>query len=161
MSATITKSSIDLGIITMQPEAALKFYRDTVGLPLAGEMAMPGGGKMYRLMAGESVIKVVHRITYRLASGERTTIDFSVARPEVAPAFKVLRTFSERFATGLEYHGEWGSARKFSPSGEQAHTFYWIVERKKPFWMSLGLGYGLNRNSGAFSIKGSVEIPLD
>ena len=60
MSAIITKSSIDLGIITMQPEAALKFYRDTVGLPLAGEMAMPGGGKMYRLMAGESVIKVVH-----------------------------------------------------------------------------------------------------
>jgi hypothetical protein len=85
----------------------------------------------------------------------------SVARPEFAPAFKVLRTFSDHFATGLEYHGEWGSARKFSPSGEQAHTLYWIIERKKPFWMSLGLGHGLNRNSGGLSIKGSVEIPID
>lgn len=60
MTATITKSSIDLGIVTTKPEEALKFYRDTVGLPLAGEMPMPGGGKMYRLMAGESVIKIVH-----------------------------------------------------------------------------------------------------
>jgi catechol 2,3-dioxygenase-like lactoylglutathione lyase family enzyme len=60
MSASITKSSIDLGIVTLKPEEALKFYRDTVGLPLAGEMPMPGGGTMYRLMAGESVIKVVH-----------------------------------------------------------------------------------------------------
>lgn len=85
----------------------------------------------------------------------------SVARPEVAPAFKILRTYSDRFATGLEYHGEWGSARKFSPSGEQAHTLYWILERKKPFWMSIGLGHGLNRNSGGFSIKGSLEISLD
>ena len=60
MSASITKTSIDLGIVTLKPEEALKFYRDTVGLPLAGEMPMPGGGTMYRLMAGESVIKVVH-----------------------------------------------------------------------------------------------------
>lgn len=85
----------------------------------------------------------------------------SVARPEFAPALKVLRTYSERLATGLEYHGEWGSARKFSTSSEQSHTLYWIFERKKPFWMSLGLGHGLNRNSGGFSVKGSIEIPLD
>lgn len=84
-----------------------------------------------------------------------------VPRPEFAPAFKLLRTYSDRFATGLEYHGEWGSTRKLSPSGEQVHTLYWIVERKKPFWMSLGLGYGLNRNSGGFTIKGSIEIPLE
>ncbi len=60
MSANITKSSIDLGIVTMKPAEALTFYRDTVGLPLAGEMPMPGGGTMYRLMAGDSVIKIVH-----------------------------------------------------------------------------------------------------
>jgi hypothetical protein len=82
------------------------------------------------------------------------------ARPELAPAFKMLRTYSDRFATGLEYHGEWGSSRKLAPSGEQSHTLYWIVERKKPFWISIGLGYGLNRQSGGFTVKGSLEIPL-
>jgi hypothetical protein len=85
----------------------------------------------------------------------------SAARPEIAPALKLLRTYSDRFATGLEYHGELGAARRFAPSAEQAHTLYWIVERKKPFWMSLGLGYGLTRNSGGFTIKGSLEISLD
>ncbi len=60
MTANIVKKSIDLGIITLKPEEALKFYRDTVGLPLAATMAMPGGATMYRLMAGDSVIKIVH-----------------------------------------------------------------------------------------------------
>jgi hypothetical protein len=93
--------------------------------------------------------------------GLRNAAAPAVARPELAPAFKVLRTYSDRFATGFEYHGELGATRKFSPSGEQAHTLYWIIERKKPFWMSIGLGHGLNRNPGGFSIKGSLEISLD
>ena len=59
MTAKITKTSIDLGIVTMNPDAIVRFYKDVVGLPQEGEMAMPGGGKMIRLLAGESVIKIV------------------------------------------------------------------------------------------------------
>ena len=58
MTAKITKTSIDLGIVTMNPDAIVRFYKDVVGLPQEGEMAMPGGGKMIRLLAGESVIKI-------------------------------------------------------------------------------------------------------
>ena len=59
MGVQLAKNSIDLGIITCDAEAALKFYRDTLGFEVAGEMPMPGGGTMYRLMCGESMIKVI------------------------------------------------------------------------------------------------------
>ena len=48
-----------LGIITKDPEKMLAFYRDTLGLELIGELPMPGGGTMYRLNCGTSVIKIV------------------------------------------------------------------------------------------------------
>ena len=55
----MTKDSIDLGIITKDPEALLKFYRDTLGLEQEGEMPMPGGGNMTRLKCGSTTIKIV------------------------------------------------------------------------------------------------------
>ena len=59
MSVALTKDSIDLGIVINDAETALAFYRDVLGLELAGEMALPGGGTMYRLMCGTSTIKLV------------------------------------------------------------------------------------------------------
>jgi catechol 2,3-dioxygenase-like lactoylglutathione lyase family enzyme len=59
MTLSIVKDSIDLGIITKDPEKMLAFYRDTLGLELVGELPMPGGGTMYRLNCGTSVIKIV------------------------------------------------------------------------------------------------------
>ncbi len=60
MTVALTKDSIDLGIVVADPEASLAFYRDMLGFTAAGEMAMPGGGTMYRLMCGTSMIKLVH-----------------------------------------------------------------------------------------------------
>ena len=60
MGITVTKDSIDLGIVVRDIDAALAFYRDTLGLEPAGDMAMPGGGgRMHRLLCGTSVIKLV------------------------------------------------------------------------------------------------------
>ncbi len=59
MAIALTKDSIDLGIVISDPEASLKFYRDTLGFTEAGTMDMPGGAKMYRLMCGTSMIKLV------------------------------------------------------------------------------------------------------
>ncbi len=58
MAVQITKDSIDLGIVTRDVEPMLKFYRDTLGLELEGELSMPGG-KMTRLKCGTTVIKLV------------------------------------------------------------------------------------------------------
>ena len=59
MTAQITKDSIDLGIVVRDAEAALKFYRDTVGLVQEPDTPFPGGGTMHRLRCGTSLIKLV------------------------------------------------------------------------------------------------------
>ena len=60
MGMTITKPSIDLGIVTTNGEAMLAFYRDTLGLVYKGQMPMPGGkGLMHRMLCGDSLIKLV------------------------------------------------------------------------------------------------------
>jgi len=59
MTIQLTKDSIDLGIVTRNPDAMLAFYRDTLGFEFQGEMPMPGGGNMLRLMCGTSLIKIV------------------------------------------------------------------------------------------------------
>ena len=63
MGAQLTKDSIDLGIVVGDAEASLAFYRDVLGFEPAGEMPMPGGGTMHRLMCGTSMVKLVHPAT--------------------------------------------------------------------------------------------------
>lgn len=59
MAVAITKDSIDLGIVVRDADAALKFYRDTLGLVEEPATPFPGGGKMYRLRCGTTLIKLV------------------------------------------------------------------------------------------------------
>jgi|SRR5215207_5446247 len=59
MTVQLTKDSIDLGIVVKDIDAALAFYRDTLGFEAVGDMAMPGGMHMHRLMCGTSMIKLV------------------------------------------------------------------------------------------------------
>ncbi len=54
----LSKDSIDLGIVISDPAKSLAFYRDMVGMKDAGEMDVRGG-KMYRLLCGNSLIKLV------------------------------------------------------------------------------------------------------
>lgn len=54
----LTKDSIDLGIVINDPAKALAFYRDMLGMKDDGEMEVRGG-KMYRLLCGTSLIKLV------------------------------------------------------------------------------------------------------
>ena len=58
MSLEVGKESIDIGIVVRDIDAALRFYRDTVGLEYAAEMPA-GGGRMHRLMCGSTVVKLV------------------------------------------------------------------------------------------------------
>ena len=60
MPVAISKTSIDLGIVTTNGDAMLAFYRDTLGLKYLREMPMPGGaGVMHQMACGDSVIKLV------------------------------------------------------------------------------------------------------
>src|SRR4028119_15516 len=60
MTIALTKDSVDLGIIVSDADAALRFYRDTLGLTMVGQDPVAFGGTMYRLMCGSSMIKLLH-----------------------------------------------------------------------------------------------------
>jgi glyoxylase I family protein len=59
MTVALTKDSIDIGIVVRDADAALAFYRDTLGFKDTGTMAMPGGATMYRLLCGSTLVKLV------------------------------------------------------------------------------------------------------
>jgi catechol 2,3-dioxygenase-like lactoylglutathione lyase family enzyme len=59
MGIAITKKAIDLGVVTTNGDAMLKFYRDVLGLQYLREMKMPGGGLMHQLGCGDTIVKVV------------------------------------------------------------------------------------------------------
>jgi len=83
MGVSLTKDSIDLGIVVKDGEAALKFYRDTLGFEFVASTPLPGGGgTMHRLMCGTTMVKVVV--------------------PEVAPAASAPPG-GTRGATGIRY----------------------------------------------------------
>lgn len=59
MGVKLKKNAVDIGIVVKDAEKSLAFYRDTVGLPVEGEIPMGGGGVMHRLKAGDTVVKLV------------------------------------------------------------------------------------------------------
>ena len=50
---------IQTGIVVSDVEKSLAFYRDLLGFEFKGEMQMPGGGTMNRLLCGTTLIKLV------------------------------------------------------------------------------------------------------
>jgi predicted enzyme related to lactoylglutathione lyase len=59
MGMQLAKSGIDIGIVVDDLDTMLGFYRDTLGLYHEGENAVPGGGRMHRLWAAETMVKLV------------------------------------------------------------------------------------------------------
>ncbi len=59
MAVKLTKGAIDLGIVVKNGPAAVAFYKDVLGFKHEGDMPMPGGGTMHRLLCGDSLIKIV------------------------------------------------------------------------------------------------------
>ncbi len=55
------KPGADIGIVVSNADAALAFYRDTLGLEYVASMPMPigGGGTMHRLACGGTTVKLV------------------------------------------------------------------------------------------------------
>ena len=60
MTVSLTKDSIDIGIVVKDAGAALGFYRDTLGFEDTGSMPLPGGGgTMHRLLCGTTLVKII------------------------------------------------------------------------------------------------------
>lgn len=59
MTVKLSKSAIDLGIVTNNGDAMVAFYRDLLGFVEEPSTPFPMGGTMHRLWCGESLIKIV------------------------------------------------------------------------------------------------------
>jgi glyoxylase I family protein len=55
----LTSAGVDIGIVVRDGPAALAFYVGVLGLHHDGDNPFPNGGTMHRLMAGESMVKIV------------------------------------------------------------------------------------------------------
>ena len=49
---------VDVGIVVTNGEAALRFYRDVLGLVLERSLPIPGRGTLHMLRCGDSMVKV-------------------------------------------------------------------------------------------------------
>ena len=58
MAARLSRQYLDAGIVTMDPDAAHRFYGEALGLPLAGEVEIPDYGQVRRYSVGESTLRV-------------------------------------------------------------------------------------------------------
>lgn len=59
MAIQLTKANLDVGLVTFNPDRALQFYRDVLGLPEDGEIQFPGIGVIKRFKVGDSVLRIV------------------------------------------------------------------------------------------------------
>jgi catechol 2,3-dioxygenase-like lactoylglutathione lyase family enzyme len=60
MTIDVTKESVDIGIVVRDADAALAFYRDTLGFEDTGSLQLSvAGGTMYRLRCGTTLVKLV------------------------------------------------------------------------------------------------------
>jgi hypothetical protein len=87
--------------------------------------------------------------------------------PTLAPALKVVRTVIPGTGLGAEYYadlGRWGVTDR-----EHPHTrlLYLTVDQHNPWdlghpWdLHLGVGRGLDAVSGGWTLKGTLQLPLD
>ena len=59
MAIEVGKESIDIGIVVRDSDAALRFYRDTLGFEHVADTPAGNGGTMHRLLCGTTLVKLV------------------------------------------------------------------------------------------------------
>lgn len=60
MTAALTKGALDVGVVAVNGEAMLTFYRDVLGFETEQEVVRGDGrGMQYRLKCGESILKLL------------------------------------------------------------------------------------------------------
>ncbi len=58
MKIELAKESVDVGIAVRDADAALRFYRDTLGFAPVAEVPGPTGGVFHLLACGQSLVKL-------------------------------------------------------------------------------------------------------
>ena len=71
------------------------------------------------------------------------------------PALKVARNIGGDNALGFEYYADFGKLSDFSPTKEQSHNLYLVLDTKR---VNFGIGYGLTGASDRWTVKAIVSF---
>jgi len=104
MTVELGRAGIDLGIIVVDEEAMLRFYRDTLGLEYLNKQTVGPGGYMHRLACGESVIKLVVPPETPAARSPRGTRTQTGLRYFTIVVSNLEEVVARCEAAGLEFH---------------------------------------------------------
>ena len=71
MAVQLAKTLLDAGVVTRDIDAAHRFYGEALGLPLAGEVDIPGYGQVRRYAVGEATLRVFLPLQEPASDGSR------------------------------------------------------------------------------------------
>ena len=71
MAVELAKQFLDAGIVTVHPDSAHRFYGETLGLPLEGEIEIPRYGLVRRYRVGDSTLRVFVPLEKPASEGSR------------------------------------------------------------------------------------------
>ena len=66
----LARHDLDVGIVTRNTEAMLRFYGETLGLPSIATVTLPGRGRIHKFLVGSNVVKL-----FEPSTGVRATTD--------------------------------------------------------------------------------------
>ena len=69
MPIKFQKTTLDVGLVTTDPEEAHHFYGEVLGLPFEGELELPGIGRIRRYQVGENILRIFVPVTEPLSRG--------------------------------------------------------------------------------------------
>ena len=69
MPIKLQKTTLDVGIVTTDPDEAHRFYGEVLGLPYEGELKLPGIGHIRRYQIGENILRIFVPVTKPASRG--------------------------------------------------------------------------------------------
>ena len=58
MPIKFQKTTLDVGLVTTDPEEAHHFYGEVLGLPFEGELELPSIGRIRRYQVGDNILRI-------------------------------------------------------------------------------------------------------
>lgn len=120
---------VEVGLVTNDMDAMLRFYRDVLGLPYKEKLEYPGG-MQHRFAVGDSIIKLVGwdaAPTQRSPAGAANAATgiryFSLAVANIPQVVQEVRAAGHQASDPMAFGENWGFAFITDPDGNAIELY--------------------------------------